>query len=137
MKDAIFSVGLDNMIMDKFYDLFVPSITEVDGINANIVKRFKIEAVRMQMTILMEECAELIQAVSKINRKGCLTPTNPSVPGLIEEMAHVCLSMAVVARCFEITEDDILEEVDKKVKKYLNGIYGANAFKEGENEKKE
>lgn len=66
-----------------------------------------------QTDILQEECAELIQACSKAKRgysdsKGRLT----------EEIAHVLVSSAVVARIYDISEDDIVNEINKKADKY-------------------
>lgn len=65
-----------------------------------------------QIDILQEECAELIQACSKAKR-GYLNHDN-----LKEEMSHVTLSMAVVAKIYGISEFDIVEEVNKKCDKY-------------------
>lgn len=65
-----------------------------------------------QIDILQEECAELIQACSKTKR-GCLNYDN-----LKEEIAHVIISSAVVAKIYGISEFDIIEEVNKKCDKY-------------------
>lgn len=137
MRDDIFSAGLNEYTMNKIYDLFVPSIAkEVDNINntnSDIIKRFKNEAVRMQIIILMEECSELIQALSKMQKKK----QPETVENMIEEIAHVCVSIAILSRCFYITEYDIEKFVNEKVKKYLNDAYGVNSFKEVENGKEE
>lgn len=56
-----------------------------------------------QTDILQEECAELIQACSKER--------------LIEEIAHVLVLSLVVARIYDINEDDIVNEINKKMNK--------------------
>lgn len=65
-----------------------------------------------QIDILQEECAELIQACSKVKR-GKNNRDN-----LKEEMAHVSISLAVVAKIYGISEFEIIEEVNKKCDKY-------------------
>lgn len=66
-----------------------------------------------QIDILQEECAELIQACSKAKRGY------PDFKErLIEEMAHVFVSSLVVARIYDINEDDIVNEINKKADKY-------------------
>lgn len=60
-----------------------------------------------QIDILQEECAELIQALSKYKRS-------------IEEMKRVAISseLEIVARLLSITSDDIQKEVDRKATKF-------------------
>lgn len=66
-----------------------------------------------QTDILQEECAELIQAWSKAKRGY------PDFKErLIEEIAHVLVSSSVVARIYDINEDDIVNEINKKADKY-------------------
>lgn len=66
-----------------------------------------------QTDILQEECAELIQACSKAKRGY------PDFKErLIEEIAHVLVSSLVVARIYDINEDDIVNEINKKADKY-------------------
>lgn len=66
-----------------------------------------------QLDILEEECAELIQACSKTKRSY-----PDSKKRLTEELAHVIISSAVVARIYDIDESDILREINKKADKY-------------------
>lgn len=66
-----------------------------------------------QTDILQEECAELIQACSKAKRGY-----PDSKERLIEEIAHVLVSSSVVARIYDINEDDIVNEINKKADKY-------------------
>lgn len=65
-----------------------------------------------QIDILQEECAELIQACSKVKR-GKNNRDN-----LKEEIAHVSISLAVVAKIYGISEFEIIKEVNKKCDKY-------------------
>ena len=66
-----------------------------------------------QLDIPEEECAELIQACSKAKRGY-----PDSKKRLTEELAHVLISSAVVARIYDIDESDILKEINKKAEKY-------------------
>lgn len=66
-----------------------------------------------QVDILEEECAELIQACSKAKRGYPDTRKR-----LTEEIAHVLISSAVVARIYDIDSSDILDEINKKADKY-------------------
>ena len=71
-----------------------------------------------QIDILQEECAELIKACSKVKRgMGHFTVVDP-LDNLKEELAHVDISSAVVARLLDIKEEDIEKEVNKKAAKY-------------------
>ena len=71
-----------------------------------------------QIDILQEECAELIKACSKVKRgMGHFTVVDP-LDNLKEELAHVAISSAVVARLLDIKEEDIEKEVNKKAAKY-------------------
>ena len=65
-----------------------------------------------QIDILQEECAELIQALSKLKR-GKVVGFDMTK----EEMAHVLISLSVVAEIIGISEEDIQNEVAKKAKK--------------------
>lgn len=62
---------------------------------------------------MQEECAELIQACTKAKR-GHLDFKER----LTEEIAHVLVSSSVVARIYDISEDDIVNEINKKADKY-------------------
>lgn len=66
-----------------------------------------------QRQILEEECAELIQAISK-NIRG--KPN--SMDQIKEEMTHVLISINVVANILGISQTDISNEIAKKCTKY-------------------
>lgn len=75
-----------------------------------------------QRQILEEECAELIQAISK-NIRG--KPN--SIDQIKEEMTHVLISINVVARKLGISQSDILNEIYKKCNKYGWDMTGKEA----------
>lgn len=71
-----------------------------------------------QIDILQEECAELIKACSKVKRGiGHFTQVDP-LDNLKEELSHVAISSAVVSKIFNIKEEDIAAEINKKAAKY-------------------
>lgn len=71
-----------------------------------------------QLDILQEECAELIQACSKVKRlNGHFSYSDP-LDNLKEEMVHVLICIEIAARIYGITSNDITEKVLKKSKKY-------------------
>ena len=84
------------VIPEKFVDKCIENFEETD-----------------QRQILEEECAELIQAISK-NIRG--KPN--SIDQIKEEMTHVLMSINVVARKLGISQSDILNEISKKCNKY-------------------
>jgi len=70
------------------------------------------------LDILQEECAELIQACSKVKRLNGHWSYSDPVEGLKEEITHVLICIEQVAKLHNITSDDINNEVMKKAKKY-------------------
>lgn len=83
-----------------------------------------------QIDILQEECAELIQALSKYKRGfGHFTHTDP-IDNVVEELTHVAISSEIVAKLLRIKPEDIKREVDKKAAKFnLNASYDEKATK--------
>lgn len=81
-----------------------------------------------QFGIAMEECAELIQAVSKHSRYNC----NETRANLIEEISDVLLCIEQLKIMAKITPEEIQKCIDTKWErtKWRLGIY-----KEGRNEK--
>lgn len=71
----------------------------------------------LQNDILQEECAELIQALSKIKRKK---DHNSARQNLIEEISHVLISLYMVCEINDIRDSEIKKEFDKKYNKYTN-----------------
>lgn len=71
-----------------------------------------------EIDILIEECSELIKALSKFKR-GLRKPNSDPDPKLImrniaEELTHVAISSEVVARRLDISKEDILYQVKEK-----------------------
>lgn len=79
---------------------------------------------QVRMVGLMEECAELQQAVSKYYRnyaKACNYDPREGTYGpskeknqIIEEMAHVLIDIRMVCETFDITPEEIQQEIYKK-----------------------
>jgi len=65
------------------------------------------------ITILQEECAELVVAGSKILRFG--SPVNEL--DFIQEMADVLTLIHIAREEFNITEEDLKPRIDKKLSK--------------------
>lgn len=62
----------------------------------------------LQTTVCMEECSELIQAISKMKRgKG-------SRDNLIEEMADVMICMEILKQVYGISDNEIQNYVCQK-----------------------
>lgn len=59
--------------------------------------------------ILQEECAELIQALSKLKRGK-----DGAIEHVCTEMTHVMISSAIFAELHEIKQSDITSEIVKK-----------------------
>ena len=76
----------------------------------------------IQFDILQEECAELIQAISKLKRSS----THPNLGhfekdlfnNVVEELTHVAISSNIVAKILNINQEDIDKEVKRKAKKF-------------------
>ena len=82
-----------------------------------------------QLLICMEEPAELIQAISKLQRLRLERVTNlndlvNAIDNLHEEMADVYICLAKLQNMFNISEDEIQKWIDYKeereVKPFLN-----------------
>lgn len=71
---------------------------------------------KIQDDILQEECAELIQALSKIKRKK---DHNSIRQNLIEEISHVLISLNMVCEIHDISDSEIEKEFEKKYTKYV------------------
>lgn len=79
------------------------------------------------LTILQEECAEIVQVVSKIRRFGmdCYHPKKEGVTNrdhLVQEMGDVVALMGIVCATEDITWASVLRAAEEKVIK-LNKWY--------------
>lgn len=71
--------------------------------------------VAFETVIAMEECAELIQAISKVRRYGCIGKYRDN---LIEEMADVDIILTELMIMFDITDEKAFYDViDKKIQR--------------------
>lgn len=74
--------------------------TEKDLYERNI----KYHGIEQETTIAMEECSELIQAISKCKRYGCI---NKYRENLIEEMTDVLIMIDELKMIYQISDVDI------------------------------
>lgn len=63
----------------------------------------------VQTTVCMEECAELIQSISKLKRYGVYDTSN-----LAEEMADVLICIEILKQVYSVTDAELQEWIDKK-----------------------
>ena len=80
--------------------------TEKDLYERNI----QYHGIEQETTIAMEECSELIQAISKCKRYGCVDKHRNN---LIEEIADVLIIINELQLIYDISNDDI-----ENIKKY-------------------
>lgn len=80
-----------------------------------IVEHYGIEA---QMGVAQEECAELIQAISKVRRRGAVSET---MEHLTEEIADTLIVCSQLIAVFDL-EDEIWGVVDRKLDRQLERI---------------
>lgn len=73
-----------------------------------------------QTTVCMEECAELIQAISKLKRYNPEDPTNKVgrselIENLYEEMADVYICFDLLVEIYGLKPSDLRRMIDHKV----------------------
>ena len=73
-----------------------------------------------QTTTCMEECAELIQAISKLKRYNPEDPNNKVsrnelIENLLEEMADVQICFNLLVAIYELKPSDLRRMIDHKV----------------------
>lgn len=74
----------------------------------------------MQTTTCMEECAELIQAISKLKRYNPEDPNNKVsrnelIENLLEEMADVQICFNLLVAIYELRPSDLRRMIDHKM----------------------
>ena len=67
-------------------------------------RNIQYHGIEQETTIAMEECSELIQAISKCKRYGCI---NKYRENLIEEMADVLIMIDELKMIYQISDIDI------------------------------
>lgn len=81
---------------------------------AILEENIKAHGVVEETVIAMEECAELIQAISKVKRYGF---SKECAANLIEEIADVNIVVLELMMIFDISDDDIAEVIDRKIQR--------------------
>lgn len=66
-----------------------------------------------QSMIVMEECSELIQAISKCLRSKEMIPTETR-EHLIEEMADVMICLEQLMLMYSITDEELISWIERK-----------------------
>ena len=94
-------------------------MTEQETNNAigEIAEHYGAKAQSMQTC---EECAELIQAVSKLTRGE--TTSAVRIMSLIEEIADVRIMMSQLMYLYGIPESEITSQIEEKLKRQLERI---------------
>ena len=69
-------------------------------------RNIKYHGIEQETTIAMEECSELIQAISKCKRYGCI---NKYRENLIEEMTDVLIMIDELKMIYQISDVDITD----------------------------
>jgi len=90
---------------------------EIDNAIAIIAMHYGMKAQSMQTC---EECAELIQAVSKLTRGV----TEMRISALVEEIADVRIMMSQLMQLYGIPETEIATLVERKLERQLERIKG-------------
>lgn len=73
----------------------------------------------IQATVCMEECAELIQAISKMIRRNGEIPEKDR-DHLVEEIADVLICIEMLKQIYSIPNLNIEEWIDRKQKRMIN-----------------
>lgn len=89
----------------------------ISNLHLNAVDALYNNAGKMACIGLMEECSELIQALSKQVRYGTFIEKGH----VVEEMAHVIICIRLVCDIYKIDPSDIQKEI---IRKYPEGYKG-------------
>ena len=93
-------------------DIFYGEIYIADNHHEAWAKEFN--NVPMKEMSLIEEMAELTQAISKYNRNIDFTKKDGCIASITEELAHVLISIRGLAWALGIRPEDIQAEIEKK-----------------------
>lgn len=85
-----------------------------------ISKSIKYYGAEIQSTVCMEECAELIQAISKVKR-GKINRDN-----MIEEIADVLICIEMLKQMYMISDEKINKWIEKKQEREAERIGDIN-----------
>ena len=84
----------------------------------------------MQSIVCMEECSELIQAISK-----CLRGKPDATDNLAEEMADVTICLYLLKEMYGITDEQLEEWIARKTSRQSKRMQADDPFMEGEDAK--
>ncbi len=84
----------------------------------------------MQSIVCMEECSELIQAISK-----CLRGKPDATDNLAEEMADVTICLHLLQEMYGITDEQLDEWIDHKTIRQLARMKADSPFMKSEDAK--
>ena len=84
-------------------------------------ENIKEHGVVLETVIAMEECAELIQAISKVKRYGFVGEYRDN---LIEEIADVSIVIREIMMIFGLSVGDINEVIDSKIQRINSRLEG-------------
>lgn len=91
---------------------------------ADIVEHY---GVQNQFGIHMEECAELVQAISKLNRAwGDKDKINEARDMVVEEIADVLICVTQLQYILNITTDELDTIIEAKVERQIRRIENEN-----------
>ena len=86
-------------------------------------RNIQYHGIEQETTIAMEECSELIQAISKCKRYGCIDKYREN---LIEEIADVLIIINELQLIYDISDSDIenikntkMDRMDYRIKNNL------------------
>ena len=94
---------------------------KMEEYSAILADNIKAHGVSEETVIAMEECAELIQAISKVRRYGF---GGQYKDNLIEELADVNIVIIELMMMFDISEDEFYNVLDRKIKRIKNRLEG-------------
>lgn len=81
----------------------------------------------IQSIVCMEECSELVQAVSK-----CLRGKPDATDNLAEEMADVTICLYLLKEMYGITDEQLEEWITRKTARQYERMQADDPFLEGE-----
>lgn len=87
--------------------------------NDDLIKLVVSKPIVTHMVIGMEECSELIKALSKIYRYNT---TKENIDNLIEEMADVYIVLGILQKVFCISNKRFTSEVKKKMDRNIHRL---------------
>ena len=94
---------------------------EINEAIGEIAEHYGVKAQSMQTC---EECAEVIQAVSKLTRG--VTEMRIWILALVEAIADVRITMSQLMQFYGIPEPEVSERIDEKLKRQLERIREAS-----------